>query len=292
MLLYRKTYRNKISAKPLSENLGISQNLLSKIPYKKKRIKALQYARAVGSFTIEAAFILPLFLFAAVMILGLFQLILAEIYVTGGMQYASRTLAVACCLQEDMSNVKMQAEARLLFLSYIKQHGYETDCITRGWMGISFQQSDVSGDYVELRASYRVKLPISFWKLKELPVSQCVKCKKWTGKQETLASKTDDDYVYITETGVAYHKDAGCHYLDLSVRSIAVTQIKTVRSKDGRIYRRCSCCKSGQSVVYITDYGNQYHGSLFCSDLKRTVYRVSKEKAGTRHPCAKCYRDQ
>ena len=65
---------------------------------------------------------------------------------------------------------------------------------------------------------------------------------------------------------------------------------KAIRNKNGSKYVRCgSCCKkkSGKTC-YITDYGTCYHVSLECRGLKRTVYVISMDKVGKRHPCKKC----
>ena len=292
MLLY-KTQNKNMTKKSLSMHSGYLRIFLTLIPGKLKRTKALQCARSKGSFTIESAFVVPLFLFAAVVVLGLFQLLQVQIQVDQGLQYATRTIAASYCdADKDMdpaSELIMQARGRLLFQRYLKEHDCREDVIKNGFAGISFAGTDFSGEYVTMQASYRIKLPVSFWGIQNISVSHCVKSRKWIGAVPEDDSGEDGAYVYVTEHGSAYHKSTSCRYLDLSIRSVSVNQIETLRSKDGNIYRKCSCYKKGQSVVYVTDYGIQYHGSLSCSDLKRTVYKVKKEDVGAKHPCAKCY---
>ena len=250
--------------------------------------KALQYARWKASFTVEAAFVLPLFLFAALVVLGIFLVLLLQVQVNNGLQYAARIVAVSCQETEEENGLFSLAEGQLLFRKYMGEHGCEESVLDRGISSISLIHSDFSGDYVCLVASYDAKLPVSFWGIDALPVEQCVRVKKWTGA-DSGASVGEDGYVYITPSGSAYHSTSECSYLKLSTRSVPQIGVGSMRNKDGSIYYPCSCYR-GELRVYITDYGTEYHGDLECSGLKRTIYKVSRDSIEGRHACAKCCR--
>ncbi|MCC8151949.1 MAG: hypothetical protein LIO96_10990 [Lachnospiraceae bacterium] len=235
----------------------------------------------------EAAFVLPLFIFAAVIVVGLFPMLKIQVQVNAALQYAARMMAVSWQDSEDSHEVLSLAEGEILFRTYMSEHGYEDSVLKYGLASISLLGSDLSGDYVTLSADYRVQLPISFWSLSSLPVEQCVCMKKWTGAAQDGADE-EDDYVYITPEGTAYHSSAECSYLKLSIRAVPVSTISSLRNKSGGIYYACSCYEGG-SLVYITDYGAQYHSNLNCSGLKRTIYKVSPDQVGDRHACSKCY---
>lgn len=289
MLLHRNDYKKTKYHKSLSIFFWKSGKFVTCSPGKVQCAKALQYARQSGSFTLEAALVTPLLVFAAALVLGLFPAMLVQIQVTGGLQYASRMMAVSCQdEEEDIHNLINLAEGRILFQSYLKGHGCRSDIIEGGTAGISMLESDFSGDYVTLRASYRVRLPVSFWNISKLSVRQCVRSRKWTGADSDETS-VEEGYVYVTPTGSAYHSSASCHYLDLSIQNVSIVQIPVLRNKSGGIYYPCSCYLPGMPFTYITDYGTKYHSDLGCSDLKRTVYKVKLEDAGSRHPCTKCY---
>lgn len=273
-----------IKLKSLSDKLRI---LFQFVSPRQIYAKVLQCARRSGSFTVEAAFVLPLFLFAALVALGLFPLLLLQTQVNGGLQYAARIMAVSYQDFEKEGNNLSLVEGEILFRRYMKEHGCDEDALSHGLNSISLLQSDVSGDYVALVADYNVQLPISFWNINTLPVEQCVRVKKWTGADPDLTD-ADDAYVYITPSGNAYHSSTECSYLKLSIQSVSLSAVKQLRSKDGSIYYPCSCYKGG-SRVYITNYGTEYHGDLNCSSLKRTIYKVTKDQVGSRHPCAKCF---
>ena len=98
--------------------------------------------------------------------------------------------------------------------------------------------------------------------------------------------------VYVTEYGKVYHRSTSCPYLDLSVHAVAKTGVGSLRNASGAKYYDCPLCKSSGSYVYITDYGTNYHGSLACSGLKRTVYQMKELQAQEKGygACSKCGR--
>lgn len=288
MLLRQDKKRNAnhiyIKSKSLSDNL---RALSPFFPQRQRCAKVLQCVLQKGSFTVEAAFVLPLFLFAALAVLGLFPLLLLQTQVNNGLQYTARIMAVSYRDAMEEKSILSIAEGEVLFRHYMKEHGCDEDALARGMNSISLLRSEVSGDYVTLVADYDVQLPISFWSISSLPVEQCVRVKKWTGADSKTVD-AEDSYVYITPSGNAYHSTPECSYLRLSVQSASVSALNTLRNKDGSIYYPCSCY-NGESRVYITDYGTEYHGNLSCSSLKRTIYKVTKEQIGSRHPCTKCF---
>ena len=113
----------------------------------------------------------------------------------------------------------------------------------------------------------------------------------WIGY--VLGEGTDEEgepYVYITETGTVYHKNRGCSYLNPSVQGVRAGELEGMRNKGGAIYYACPLCDdmTPGGICYITDYGTNYHTSVACSGLKRTIYEVKLSEAGGRGACSKC----
>lgn len=243
-----------------------------------------------ASFTVEAAFVLPLFLFAILIMLGIFTSLQAQSCMSQALQYSARKTAVSYMDAGDLQKGIPLAAARLIAIRYYQQNGGWSDVIAGGMTGISFLGSDLSGEYVHLCASYKVKLPVSFWGLRSLPVSQCISVRKWIGATEDsgIGADADDGYVYVTEYGTAYHKDLACPYLDLSIRAVSAAGVSKSRNLDGEKYDACSCCDGNESTVYITDYGTEYHSKLSCSHLVRSIHRVEEGSTGGLHACPKC----
>ena len=182
------------------------------------------------------------------------------------------------------------AGASLIAIRYFRQNDGWSDVIKGGVAGISFHGSDFSGEYVRLCASYQVKLPISFWKIRSLPVTQCVSVRKWIGATDDSGAGegSGDGYFYATEHGTAYHKSLTCPYLDLSIHAVSSAGVSKIRNLDGGKYYACSCCNGNESTVYVTDYGTEYHSTLSCSHLVRSIHRIGKNDTGSLHACPKC----
>lgn len=287
-MLLRRQKKKRNNNKSLSHMVRFFPFLAFHDQASKKRAKAPQYAHLGASFTVEAAFVLPLFLFAAAVVIGLFPALVLQTQVNSGLQYAARMMAVSWQDADEENSILSLAEGKILFRRYMKEHGCEQAALSKGINGISLIRSDVSGDYVTLVADYKVDLPVKFWNTKSLPIQQCVRVKKWTGADPEDSENGDGEYVYITPSGRAYHRSSECSYLKLSVRGVPQVAVRALRNKDGGIYYPCSCYH-GQLRVYVTDYGTDYHGDLNCSGLKRTIYKVRKDQAGDRHACSKCF---
>lgn len=99
-------------------------------------------------------------------------------------------------------------------------------------------------------------------------------------------------YVYITETGTVYHKNRGCSYLNPSIQSVSAGALEGFRNRSGAIYYACPLCAyiGIRGTYYITDYGTNYHASINCSGLKRTIYEVKLSEVGNKGACSKCGR--
>ena len=109
--------------------------------------------------------------------------------------------AVSCQDPEEDHSAAAFVEGQLLFRSYLKKYGWTEAALPGGISSISLLRSDCSGDYILLAASYQAQLPISFWKIDQLPVEQCVRMKKWTGADPEAAGGAEEGYVYVTPTG-------------------------------------------------------------------------------------------
>ena len=115
----------------------------------------------------------------------------------------------------------------------------------------------------------------------------------WTGYvlgTGTEGEGREEVYVFVTETGSVYHKNRGCSYLNPSVQNVSASALESLRNKGGGIYYACPLCggTSAEGSCYITDYGTDYHASITCSGLKRTIYEVKLSEVGGRRACSKC----
>ena len=95
----------------------------------------------------------------------------------------------------------------------------------------------------------------------------------------------------MAKNGSVYHTSSSCHYIDLSIKSVERSSVAELRNLSGGKYSACSCMLTKYNsggTVYVTDYGTNYHGSLACSGLKRTVTMMRKSETDGLPACSKC----
>lgn len=252
--------------------------------------KTFLHIRIKASYTLEMAIVLPLVVAFLTTILFFFRVLQVQTQVQEALTYASRHTAAQAALSDNTATLLGSAE--MYFRKEIRQYAEYQKYVADQSGGVSLLLSDLKGPEITLRADYFVKLPIMFFKVKGVRITQYSTSRKWTGDH---AEWLEADYVYVTEHGTVYHCSRNCSYLDLSIREADYAGISQLRNKNEHKYNGCSQCVAKNKTfkrVYITDYGSCYHTELACSGLKRTVYLILKSDAGNKGPCSKCARGQ
>ena len=244
------------------------------------------YTFQKGSFTLEAAVVIPIAAFCLASILFLFRIIQVQAAVDEALFYAGRKVAVESSITD--SNAALFLSAVVYFLRILEEYECIEDYVEYGSPGISLLNSDFSGEDILLRAEYQMKCPISFFGFGKVYLWQQNSFKKWTGEGAVSVG----DYVYVSKTGEVYHASSDCRGIRISVKQTSMSQIETIRGGDGQKYYPCSYCIEDigpKGMVYYTEYGTLYHGEISCSALKRTVTKIPLAEVGDRRKCSYCY---
>lgn len=117
--------------------------------------------------------------------------------------------------------------------------------------------------------------------------------RKWTGYNvlSGTSEQIEDEYVYITEHGISYHRSRNCSHLKISIQAVSSDDIALYRNKSGSKYRACEKCGGrGTGILFITPDGDKYHSDAACSGLKRTIKSIRLSQVGSRTPCSECGR--
>lgn len=273
---------------------------VSFVIFRKRRL-----CRAEGSMTLEAAFGLPLFLFAVINILFVVNMIGAQSRISAALHQTGNKMAfagyvyeraVGNALPDGLAGVAMtHVYARNAVLEYVGRDYLKTSCVVGGAAGISFAGSSVmeTGDMIDLRVSYKVKPFSGIMGFSGFTLSQRYYGRAWTGydvTQYVSDMEQNDPMVFITETGTVYHLDRGCIYLNPSVESVPALTVKERRNRSGGRYYPCGTCGAGTGIgqVFVTAQGSSYHSRLNCPALRRTIYTVPLSQTGGRGRCSKC----
>ncbi len=261
--------------------------------------------RKRGSMTLEAAFVLPFFLFAVINILYTVSMIGTQSRINAALHQTGNKMAfagyayertVGSVLPDSLANVALTSiYARGQVLEYVGADYLNQSCVAGGSGGISFAGSSVmeDGDIIDINVSYRVKPFAGIMGFDGFAMAQRYYGKAWTGydvTQHVSNMEQEDPMVYVTKTGTVYHWDRNCTYLNPSVKSVSAETVGDMRNQSGEKFYSCETCGGYRGVgqVYITKYGSSYHSMINCVRLKRTIYTVPLSQTDGRGGCSKC----
>jgi len=207
-----------------------------------------------GSLTIEAALVMPVFLFFMISVLYVFQII------------------------------QIQAE------TYQELHQRGNHIAFEGYQN----REQLGDGIVDLKETYRIKPLLLWQDFGQLKVVQNYYGYAWIGYDVSKGSSSGEvleEQVFIAETGTVYHVTMDCTHLKLSITSVNSNTISSLRNDTGGKYYQCERCpREDNGIFFITSFGTRYHSDVNCSGLKRTVSVLSLSEAVRQgyRGCSRC----
>lgn len=282
-----------------------------------KQIVWIKNRKYPGSLTLEAAILLPLFLFFMMTMLSLMEMLYFYGMVEQRLHQIGKKMAIyapaAGLITENFigeteeGNGNFDSEeigriaADILGDQYVKnnlingmvQQELSSSGVVGGSGGLNLLYSKImtEEDVIDLVVSYEIEPRNNFFFLPAYPVLNRCRVRAWTGYAVVpdTVNEAGERMVYITETGTVFHLTKTCTYLDLSIQPVPSGELDQYRNQSSGIYGRCELCGDGEAEIYfITDYGDCYHISLVCSGLKRTITQIPISQVGDRHACSRC----
>lgn len=245
-----------------------------------------------GSLTVEAACVLPVFIYMILVFLYFFQVVHMAGSVAGGLQEAGKKMAIYAYAKEAAVKGEASEVSRVVSLSYAKARIYQKT--GRDAPAVYLLKSSIGQEngIIDLVAEYRFRWRLPFFFSPDLPIGQRARVRAWTGRSKQTGTGKDGcggEKVYVTVNGKVYHKDRECTHIRLSVHQVPKESIQNLRNADGGKYYPCRDCKGADGAsVYITDTGNRYHSSVTCSGIKRGVIAVDSSRLEGWRPCSRC----
>lgn len=206
-----------------------------------------------GNMTVEAALVLPLFLFAIWNLLSLLLMFQTFSVQEGKLHQTGRSLSLLAYGQEGDG----EEEIRLVKVSRVKALfpivGFPdavlvNGCVMHKWIGYD------------------------------------------PGSADGRDSEGTEEMVYVTKEGSAYHRRRSCVYLNPSVQMMGREEACQAVNKSGHRYSACESCGGDSPVVYVTKEGIRYHSTAACSGLRRSIDCIPLREAlqRGRHACPSC----
>lgn len=252
-----------------------------------------------AGMTVEAAVVLPLFLFFLLNLSCAIELIRLH----GNLQLA---------LWETCSKVSIYGYAlgdsnlAPIFTGlYIKNQLVENAGeeyldnapLQNGSRGLMLWESDIfsSQDELDVIVTYGASPWSSYAAFSSFRMANRYYAHIWNGyeiPEDPQAAQKYMDVVYMTENGEVYHENRNCTHLKLSIREVTRPEAEGSVNQWGNRYTPCEKCNPDPLDwrLYITEEGDRYHSSLDCSGLKRTVFTVPRSRAVEYPVCSRCAR--
>lgn len=265
---------------------------------------SLQYR---ASMAVEAALIIPIFLFFILNLLFIFEILRLQGNLLGALHQTGNQMAFAgyaydsledklAALPDELKNVILsEGYARGKVIDTLGTAYLNNTCLASGTAGMHFLKSSVmkDSDIIDLIVSYKVKPFIRIVGVPDFSMENRYYGRAWTGydvMQGQENTQKEDRIVFVAETGTVYHSIRSCTYLCPAIKMISTVTKNDIRNENGGKYYPCERCGGDglQAMLYITEEGSRYHNSLRCSGLKRTVYAVRLSETEGRGPCTKC----
>lgn len=255
--------------------------------YAKNRIPfpALSQSWKRASLTVEASLVLPIFLFAMILIGCMGLLIRCQDEMQWNLTRIAREASAEYGARESKA-CKNVLYYKTKLMTYMEGSGFS----------VSFQDSRLlkENEEIDLVADYRVKLPFSFFSFNNCLFRQRVHTRAFVGVEtRDSAGQEDNHIVYVAATGKVYHERLDCTYLKLSISQVKYGDLESLRNQGGGKYKTCEkCCKNREFIstdpVWITNYGDRFHSSSSCSGIRRSIQEMKRSEVGNRTPCSKC----
>lgn len=271
-----------------------------------RKMSLPSFPKLRASMTLEAAMVLPLFLFFVLNLLSAIEMLRLHGNLTWALNETGGKLAVYghACGQAASDGGSLADAVGDVFFSYLYIREKIKDSLGEEYlrasplengMGILFSRADImEDDRIDLVVTYRMKLPFGAGRWGDFRAYNCFYARAWTGydvagRAENAENTTD--YVYVTETGGVYHNRRNCGHLTRRIESAPRAEAALLRNDSGQRYTACERCGEGEEeMIFVTGDGNRYHGDRACGGLKRTIYAIPQEAAEERGypPCSRC----
>ena len=289
----------------------ISQSLHKSSKHIGARLSSLQiFHRA--SLTIEAAIVLPLFIFMMFILIFPLKVMEEERRLQNTAEAVGKKFATAEYVKtvgeellkkdggdnETLDGFINGAEEGL-GLGIILAKALELKSVSTPYFG---EETAVfagdNADMFRVELKYDIKLPFTAYLIAPPTASVVVNRRAWTGSdggrgrsKYTLGEDADeaDRIVYLGKTATVYHEDPGCHYISNVMQTTDASQIGALRNESGGRYHACPSCKPGKSgTVYYFENGTAYHASEQCKAITSYARAVKLSEVGDMRACSYC----
>jgi len=266
-----------------------------------------------ASVTVEAALVLPMFLFAFCNLMVFFDVLRFHASLAGAMYNAGNdvtmkafyyshilpkgTSVAGVDLSEVTGAVTSRTYAKNKIKNYLGSDYVSHTPVKDGLGGLKFTGTNLTAgaDDIDLICTYTVKPIYPIITFDKFKMQMRYYGHGWVGysadnNNSNNNNTQNEQTVYLTKHATVYHVSPDCRHLHVKERTCSQAQLKKERNKSGAKYYACSRCINGSYTgeVVITEYGTRYHSSSACTALEKPYTAVSLSEANAYRKCKTC----
>ena len=284
-----KTY--KMNKPSLRVKLPVISNhivFINQHHYSEKRVSSFaSNGRFKASMTIEAALVLPTFLFAMLSLISIFNVMKLKGCMDVAVAEAGNEISIEN-YGEYVGDLLVPVYIRMKIDTFLNKNLSKEDIDKLSdyifVTDISFTEEE---NIVAFRVDYKVIPDFGMLGLIPVKLHTTYYGYSWLGYESTEES---EKMVFISKNASVYHLDKDCTYLNIEIRQVPYSSLEEYRNGSGKKYGVCGFCKSlpNNGTIYITSEGENYHTIETCIGLTRSIYTVPLSTVSDKRSCTRC----
>lgn len=280
-----------LKKKPLSQIIKQMHPSIERISLLASRHKA---SRLRAGMTVEAALLLPLFLFFFLHLAGVMEMLRLHGKLEAALWNAGNQMVLYTdTFSEEMEDLPDVGISYLpvndLIQSFLGKAYLEASPLVYGTLGLNYFRSEYLNeeDCVDILVTYQVKPPLSIFPFRYRRMSNRYYARAWTG-YDVSVSKVE--YVYVASRGEVWHSTPECSYIYHRVMVVWAGEVADRENVRGQRYEPCAICTKGEPdpYVFVTEEGQKYHCDRNCTAIYKDIRAIPRESAGDYRACSRC----
>lgn len=239
-------------------------------------------AKLPASATIEAALVIPIFIYAVMSVMYFIQVMAIRAHVNDALYTTLKKCAGYAYIYENYNEhagemaldggiadkntvdvngggIKKGMVVETIRRIFIKELGSDyasRNNIVNGDAGFIFISTKVlqGNSVIDIKVSYYIKNPYDVFGASKIKIADRKRINAWLGEDKDGFVSTQNEqseYVYITAGGEVYHTDSQCTHLLRYIKECLGSDIEKLRNSSGAKYYQCQVCRG-----YIGADGN------------------------------------
>ena len=244
--------------------------------------------------TVEAALLLPLFLFFFLHLAGVMEMLRLHGKLEAALWNAGNQMVLYTDTFSEETEVLPDVSISYLpvnnlIQSFLGKAYLEASPLVYGSAGLNYLRSEYLNeeDCVDIVATYQVKPPLSIFPFRYRRMSNRYYARAWTGYD---VSDSKIKYVYVTPRGEVWHSTPECSYIYHRVMVVWAGEVADRENVKGQRYESCAICNEGEMgpYVFVTEGGKKYHYDRNCTAIYKDIWAIPQGSAGDYRACPRC----